>query len=99
MLVTQPDRRKGVTSYEVVRASRSPQPAALGGERHGSGHARIPGLVLHVALAAFAPGLMAVPIVGAVDLGLCLGLLQFVSTFLITALYARWAWTEARSDG
>ena len=46
---------------------------------------------LYVALAAFAPGFMAIPVLGDVNLGLCLGLLQFVSTFAITTFYVRWA--------
>jgi uncharacterized membrane protein (DUF485 family) len=46
---------------------------------------------LYVALAAFFPDLMAVRLLGEVNVGLCLGLLQFVSTFAVTALYLRWA--------
>ena len=30
-------------------------------------------------------------VVGDINIGLCFGLLQFVSTFTITMLYARWA--------
>lgn len=44
-----------------------------------------------VLLAAFAPGLMARTVVGNVNLGVVLGLLQFVSTFAITAAYGSWA--------
>jgi uncharacterized membrane protein (DUF485 family) len=44
-----------------------------------------------VLLAAFAPGLMGTPVIGRINLGLILGLGQFVSTFAIAAGYGRWA--------
>jgi uncharacterized membrane protein (DUF485 family) len=44
-----------------------------------------------VLLAAFAPGFMATKVVGNINIGLVLGLLQFVSTFAITIGYGRWA--------
>lgn len=46
---------------------------------------------LYVLLAAFATDLMSTKIVGSINVGLVLGLLQFVSTFAITATYTRWA--------
>lgn len=46
---------------------------------------------LYVALAAYATDLMAQPLIGSINVGLVLGLLQFVSTFGITALYVRFA--------
>lgn len=46
---------------------------------------------LFVALAAYAPGFMARPVLGNINIGLVLGLLQFVTTFVITALYIRFA--------
>ena len=42
-------------------------------------------------LAAYAPGFMGRPVVGNINIGLILGLLQFVTTFVITALYIRYA--------
>ncbi|MQA15898.1 MAG: DUF485 domain-containing protein [Pseudonocardiaceae bacterium] len=45
----------------------------------------------YVALAAFAPGFMAIPVLGNINVGLVIGLLQFVSTFLIATLYVRYA--------
>jgi uncharacterized membrane protein (DUF485 family) len=45
----------------------------------------------YVLLAAYAPGFMATRITGSVTIGLVLGLLQFATTILITALYLRWA--------
>jgi len=46
---------------------------------------------LYVIVAAFAPGFMRIKVAGEVNIGLCFGALQFVSTFSITMLYARWA--------
>lgn len=46
---------------------------------------------LYVLLAAFAPGFMSQKVIGNINIGLILGLLQFVSTFVITMVYARWA--------
>ncbi len=46
---------------------------------------------LYVLLAAFAPAFMSHKLIGNLNVGLFLGLGQFVSTFIITMLYARWA--------
>ena len=46
---------------------------------------------LYVLLAAFAPVFMSQKLVGNINVGLVLGLGQFVSTFAITMIYARWA--------
>ena len=46
---------------------------------------------LYVLLAAYAPVFMSQKIVGNINIGLVLGLGQFVSTFAITMIYARWA--------
>lgn len=46
---------------------------------------------LYVLLAAFAPGFMATKLVGNINVGLIFGLLQFVTTFVITMTYRRWA--------
>ena len=45
----------------------------------------------YVLLAAYARGFMSQRLVGAVNVGLVLGLLQFVSTLMITAGYVRYA--------
>lgn len=45
----------------------------------------------YVALAAYAPGFMSNKLVGNINIGLVLGLLQFVSTFVVTGLYVRYA--------
>ena len=46
---------------------------------------------LYVLLSSYAPEFMAHKLAGNITTGLVLGLLQFVSTFAITMLYARWA--------
>ncbi len=46
---------------------------------------------LYVVLAAFAPQFMAIRVVGNINIGLVIGLLQFVSTFAITTIYVRFA--------
>lgn len=46
---------------------------------------------LYVLLAAYAPDFMSQRVVGNINVGLLFGLGQFVSTFVITVLYVRWA--------
>ncbi|MUL85050.1 MULTISPECIES: DUF485 domain-containing protein [unclassified Mycolicibacterium] len=46
---------------------------------------------LYVALGAFAHEFMATPVFGNINVGLLIGLGQFVSTFVITGLYVRFA--------
>ncbi|GGS30839.1 MULTISPECIES: DUF485 domain-containing protein [Actinokineospora] len=45
----------------------------------------------YVLLSAYAPGFMSQPVFGAVNVGLLFGMLQFVSTVVITLLYGRYA--------
>ena len=45
----------------------------------------------YVLLSIFAPGFMSIKVFGSVILGLLFGLGQFVTTFAITFIYARWA--------
>ncbi|HET8641927.1 MAG TPA: DUF485 domain-containing protein [Pseudonocardiaceae bacterium] len=47
--------------------------------------------LLYVLLATYARGFMSQKLFGNINIGLVLGLLQFVSTFLITWLYVRYA--------
>ena len=47
--------------------------------------------LLYVLLASYAPEFMSVKVLGNVNVGLVFGLLQFVSTFVITVLYIRFA--------
>ncbi len=46
---------------------------------------------LYVLLANYAHGFMSTRVTGNITVGLLLGLGQFVSTFVITMVYARWA--------
>jgi uncharacterized membrane protein (DUF485 family) len=47
--------------------------------------------LVYVLLASYAPVFMATKLAGNFTVGLLIGLLQFVSTFLITTLYVRFA--------
>ena len=47
--------------------------------------------LLYVLLAGYADDFMSTKLVGNINVGLVLGLLQFVSTFVITGLYVRFA--------
>jgi uncharacterized membrane protein (DUF485 family) len=47
--------------------------------------------LLYVLLASYAPKFMAIKLAGNINVGLVFGLLQFVSTFLITWAYVRYA--------
>lgn len=54
----------------------------------------IAGLVWYIAFvlfATFAPGAMAISVLGNINLGIVLGLLQFVTTFAITWIYINFA--------
>jgi uncharacterized membrane protein (DUF485 family) len=46
---------------------------------------------LYVIMAAYATSFMSHKVVGNINVGLVFGLLQFVSTFAIAMIYARWA--------
>jgi len=46
---------------------------------------------LYVVLSAYARGFMGTKVVGNINIALVFGLLQFLSTFLIAWIYARWA--------
>lgn len=47
--------------------------------------------LLYLVLADFAHDFMATRVIGNINIGLIFGLLQFVSTFVITAVYVRYA--------
>ncbi|HWG03299.1 MAG TPA: DUF485 domain-containing protein [Trebonia sp.] len=94
MSVTQSARSASgrVSAYEVVHASREFQSL-----RRHFGEFVVPVTVLflgwyflYVLCAAFAPGFMSTRLFGEVNVGLCLGLSQFVVTFVVTAWYLRW---------
>lgn len=45
----------------------------------------------YVLLASYAPGFMGIPVLGNINVGILVGLLQFVTTFAITGFYVRYA--------
>lgn len=48
----------------------------------------------YVLLASYAPGFMSIKVMGNINIGLIIGLLQFVTTFVITTVYVRYANTR-----
>jgi len=91
--VTQPGERRSLTPEEYQQAQDSPEFSEL---RKRFRSFAIPMTVaflvwylLFVLLSTYAPSLMATSVFGNVNVGLLLGLGQFVSTFLITQLYVR----------
>ena len=90
---TTPTSRSGGTPYEEVQASdefaqlrarfrRFVFPVTVG---------FLAWYLLFVLMSAYAKDFMATKVIGNINIGLVFGLLQFVSTFTITMLYARWA--------
>jgi uncharacterized membrane protein (DUF485 family) len=47
--------------------------------------------LVYVLLASYAPEFMATKVAGNINIGLIIGLLQFVSTFVIATVYVRYA--------
>ncbi len=88
----QPGRTSAI-GYEAVRASRDFWTIQ---RRYGSFVRPVCTLFiiwyfLFVIIAVFAPGFMRISVFGDVNVGLCFGVLQFVSTFVIAMSYRRWA--------
>ena len=88
----QPGRTSAI-GYEAVRASRDFWTIQ---RRYGSFVRPVCTLFiiwyfLFVMIAVFAPGFMRMSVFGDVNVGLCFGVLQFVSTFVIAMSYRRWA--------
>jgi uncharacterized membrane protein (DUF485 family) len=88
-----PPARSRPSGYEAVRASRD-----FWTIRRRFGSFVVPACVLlllwyflFVVVAVFAPGFMRISVFGAVNVGICFGVLQFVSTFALAAGYRRWA--------
>jgi len=99
MSVTQTDEgdasgnRGTVSGYEAVHFTREFRTL-----RRHFGSFAVPVTVLfliwyflYVVVAAFAPGFMRIRVIGEVNIGLCFGVLQFASSFVITIAYRRWA--------
>lgn len=47
--------------------------------------------IIYVLTAVYAPAFMAKPVIGSLNVGVMFGLAQFVTTFLITWIYIRYA--------
>ena len=92
MSITQTGRGNA-SGYEVVHASREFRTLRRHlGSFAGPAIALFLGwYFLYVIIAAFAPGFMRITVAGEVNVGLCFGVLQFASTFLIAVIYRRWA--------
>ncbi len=93
MTTSHPRRQSGGATYEEVQVS-----PEFGELRRKFRNFAFPVTTLflvwyfaYVLLAAFAPGFMSTKVSGHINIGLILGLLQFVTTFAITMWYARWA--------
>jgi uncharacterized membrane protein (DUF485 family) len=91
--VPQLPSRTSAIGYEAVRASRDFWTIQ---RRYGSFVRPVCTLFiiwyfLFVIIAVFAPGFMRISVFGDVNVGLCFGVLQFVSTFVIAMSYRRWA--------
>jgi uncharacterized membrane protein (DUF485 family) len=89
----QPSARSGASGYETVRASRD-----FFTIRRRFESFVVPACAtfliwyfLFVIIAVFAPGFMRVDVFDDINVGLCFGVLQFVSTFAIALSYRRWA--------
>ena len=93
--MTEPTDRKLLSPEEYRQAQDSPEFTEL---RRRFRSFAVPMTVaflawylLYVLLSTYAPDFMATEVFGNVNIGLLLGLGQFVSTFLITSLYVRHA--------
>jgi uncharacterized membrane protein (DUF485 family) len=95
MSTTDLEQGKGPSSSEWAEVQDSPEFAQL---RHRLRTFVFPMTVLflvwylvYVLLADYAAGFMSTKLAGNFNVGLLIGLLQFVSTFVITGLYVRYA--------
>ena len=93
--MTPPNERKLLTPQEYRQAQDSPEFAEL---RRRFRRFAVPMTVaflawylLYVLLSTYASDFMSTEVFGNVNLGILLGLGQFVSTFLITQLYVRYS--------
>ncbi|MGY1605241.1 DUF485 domain-containing protein [Geodermatophilus sp. SYSU D00815] len=91
--MTEPAERRLLTPEEYLEAQRSPEFQELKRRFFRFAFpmtvAFLAWYLLYVLLSTYAPSVMETRVFGNVNLGLLLGLGQFVSTFLITQLYVR----------
>jgi uncharacterized membrane protein (DUF485 family) len=93
MSTDQPTRPDGGAGYEEVQASDDFQDLRRRFRRFVFPMTALflAWYFLYVLLCAYAPDFMSRQVSGNINIGLVFGLLQFVSTFTITMIYARWA--------
>ena len=93
--MTPPEERRLLTPEEYTQAQASPEFVELKRRFRRFAFpmtvAFLAWYLLYVLLSTYAPDFMATPVFGNVNLGILLGLGQFVSTFLITQLYVRYS--------
>ena len=98
--MTPPEERRLLTPEEYVQAQASPEFVELKRRFRRFAFpmtvAFLTWYLLYVLLSTYAPDLMATPVLGNVNLGILLGLGQFVSTFVITHVYV--AHANKRTD-
>jgi uncharacterized membrane protein (DUF485 family) len=98
--VTPPAERRLLTPEEYEEAQASPEFAELKRRFRRFAFpmtvAFLSWYLLYVLLSTYAPDFMATPVFGNVNIGLLLGLAQFVTTFVITHLYV--AHADRRTD-
>jgi len=98
--VTPPEERRLLTPEEYVQAQASPEFVELKRRFRRFAFpmtvAFLTWYLLYVLLSTYAPDFMATPVFGNVNLGILLGLGQFVSTFVITHIYV--AHANKRTD-
>ena len=98
--MTPPEERRLLTPEEYAQAQDSPEFVELKRRFRRFAFpmtvAFLAWYLLYVLLSTYAPDFMATPVFGNVNLGILLGLAQFVSTFVITHLYV--AHANKRTD-
>jgi uncharacterized membrane protein (DUF485 family) len=93
--VSEPSERRLLTPEEYLQAQKSPEFIELKRRFRRFAFpmtvAFLSWYLLYVLLSTYAHDFMATPVFGNVNVGLLFGLLQFVSTFVITHLYVAYA--------
>lgn len=93
--MSTPDARHTPTPEEFLAAQASPEFQELKKKQRGFAFpvtiASLLWFAAYVLLALFAPDIFSGQVWGNINVGIILGLLQFVTTFLITYLYVKFA--------
>ena len=93
--MSTPDLRHTPTPEEFVEAQKSPEFQELRKKQRGFAFpvtiCALLWFAAYVVLAMFAPDLFAGKVLGNINVGVVLGLLQFVTTFAITYAYVKFA--------